>query len=325
MTFDQQAVRHQYVAQRPSYIRLAEHVCGLLEAETRARGIQCSLQARAKEVDSFLKKALRPSKQYDSPLDQITDKAGVRAIAIYPLDVALIWDAISKLFVIDNVDDKSEELAFDQLGYRGIHFEVRLRSGTSSDEDAGLEGLVCEIQLHTAAEHVWADISHRLLYKVPSEPSPAIQRLVYRLVALVELFDKEVTEAREAVLGQSGYREAMILEILEGQYYRLTGRSYDRELSREIANVLRPLLDSAEIDGFDSLMRSFVEKNEDKLQHIFHDYESDERVDLLLFQPESLLVFERLEKDEFRLRAAWEKTLAPTLLESLASVWGRAL
>lgn len=325
MTFDLQVVRAQYVAERPAYERLAERVRNLLVAETREGGIRCEVQARVKEVDSFLKKALRPGKGYRSPLDEIRDKAGVRVVATYAEDLREIRNIISKLFVVHNGEDKRDDLGYDQLGYRGVHYEVGLPDGDKANGDDGLGDLLCEIQLHTAAEHLWADVSHHLLYKAPRSPDPPIQRSVYRLVALVELFDKEVTEAREAILGQPEYREAMILDTLEGQYYRLTGRPYDRELSREIANALRPLLDPEEVDRFDSLMRGFVDRNADKLQGIFHDYAADERVDLVLFQPESLLVFERLEKDPFKLKAAWSKVLSPTLLESLASVWGRSI
>ena len=65
----------------------------------------------------------------------------------------------------------------------------------------------------------------------------------------------------------------------------------------------------------------FVDRNEGKLERIYHDYADDDR-NPLLFQPESLIVFERLEADQFRLKEVWASVLPLELLQSLATIWG---
>jgi len=72
------------------------------------------------------------------------------------------------------------------------------------------------------------------------------------------------------------------------------------------------------------LLDDFVEHNREKLEEIFRDYAEDERCNPLLFQPETLLVFERLDKDPFRLKEVWARALPLELLESLAAIWGTA-
>jgi hypothetical protein len=62
------------------------------------------------------------------------------------------------------------------------------------------------------------------------------------------------------------------------------------------------------------------------LQALYRAYREDERANPLLFQPEALLIFERLETDPDRLRGAWPvDRLRLELLESLGTVWGVAV
>ncbi len=323
MTFDLESVRAAYLAERPVYARLAQHVAGMLQKETRRQGIPCTVDDRAKEIQSFLKKALR--KKYTSPLEETRDKAGVRVIISYANTLNALSDIIYKLFIVDNCEDKRNNLGYDQLGYQGVHYEIRLHPEAVPDYDQGLTDKICEIQLHTAAQHLWSDISHRFLYKPPQPPEPETQRAIYRLVAIVEIFDKEVVAARQEILTQPNFPEAMMLDSLESQYYRLVGRPFDRELSLHVVQALRPLFTASELDRYDSMLHDFVDQHEGKLGEIYEDYAEDKRVDLLLYQPESLLVFELLEKDPFRLRQAWSRVLPVDLLESLASIWGRPM
>jgi hypothetical protein len=48
----------------------------------------------------------------------------------------------------------------------------------------------------------------------------------------------------------------------------------------------------------------------------------DNCLGLLLSQPESLFILERLEKDKFTLRDTWESILPFKMLQDLASAWG---
>ncbi len=280
------------------------------------------VHARPKEVASFLKKALR--KQYSKPYEEIRDKAGVRVVCTYYDSLAELEVIVRESFVVHTCENKTLGLEYDQLGYLGIHFEVSLPEKTPASNDQH-QGLICEIQLHTRAQNIWADISHELSYK-PSQPPPTeVKRRIYRLVALAEIFDDEVAQARKEMLSLSGFQEARMLEQLDRHYYRFTAKTYDRELSLEILSGLQELLSDEEMRAFGPLLDSFVERNAAKLEEIFGQYANDERCNPLLFQPETLLVFERLERDMFHLKETWAKLLSLDLLESLATIWGTSV
>ena len=322
---DFEALRQRWEDNRPLYEDLCVQVESVLKSETRRRGIQCQISSRPKGISNFLKKAIR--KGYPDPYNQIEDKAGARVVCTYLNSLPILEEIIRNNFIVLAYEDKSESLAFDQIGYLGIHFQVRLLSD-SSDIDAGgitLQSLECEIQLHTRSQNLWADIAHELSYKPAQEPPSEIKRAIYRLVALVEIFDQEVGISRNKLLSIPGFLEAQMLEQLDQSYYQFTSREYDRELSLKILQYLETLLTDEEKEGFAPHMEDFVNRNREKIQKIFEDYLEDDRRNLLLFQPEVLFVFDRLEANRFKLKETWVKTLPLNLLESLADVWGTSV
>jgi len=233
-------------------------------------------------------------------------------------------EIVRQKFTVHKYDNKALGLEYDQLGYLGIHFEVSLPDGHLDSFDQ-LRGLICEVQLHTRAQNLWADISHELSYKPSQTPPPEIKRAIYRLVAVVEIFDQQVAIARRAMLNLDGFQEARMLEQLDRHFYRFTAKPYDRELSLSTLLGLQGLFSKEEIEGFESLLDEFVDRHAGKLSQIYAQYAEDDRCNPLLFQPETMLVFERLERDPFRLKEAWENFLPLELLESLATVWGSPL
>jgi len=312
-------LRQRYIAERPRYVELAERVSAMLKAETRRRGLACTVENRAKEVPSFVKKALR--KPYASPWEDIRDKAGVRVVTVYQRTVAQVDAIVRDLFDVHHHEDKRLALEPDKLDYLGVHFEVTIPRRSLNGGCEGLEDLVCEIQLHTRAQNLWATVSHELVYKTAQSPPLEVKRSIYRLMALLELFDEEVARGWEHVMAQPGFQEARMLTDLEFHFCSLTARSWDPQLSRRMVEVLRPLFTEAEIGDFRARLDAFVENNRSKLEAIFADYRDDDR-NPLISQPESLLVFERLDYDKFQLTELWVQHLPDSLLRSLSDIWG---
>ncbi|MBI4219915.1 MAG: hypothetical protein HY682_07230 [Chloroflexi bacterium] len=315
---DLEPIRERWIAERPGYAALAEHIRTLLKPDLQRRGLLCSLDARPKEVASLLKKVLR--KDYGAPYEDVHDKAGVRVIVTLADDVPAVVETIRERFEVKHFENKTLGLDYHELGYLGIHFEVALRDADVSRGE--WRGLLCEIQIHTRAQNCWADVSHRLLYKPAQDAPVEIKRRIYRLMALIELFDETVQEARKAIRSQPGAPEAAMLADLEYHFFEFVGRPYDRELSFAVVGAIGSTYAAAEQAGFADLMRAFVDRNREKLIELFDNYRDDERANPLLFQPESLMLFERLERDPFRLRDAWASVFPLPLLENLAAVWG---
>ncbi|MGJ3250892.1 MAG: hypothetical protein ACFE0J_07145 [Elainellaceae cyanobacterium] len=328
INLDPDALREAYEKQRPLYKEFASYVCDVLDREIRQRNIRVlSVKHRAKEVESFVRKALR--QQYFSPINEITDKAGVRVTTVYLNSLKHISNLVSEKFLVHKHEDKRLSLNPHELGYLGIHFEVSLKTDEFQCDVAHekYKDLICEIQLHTQAQNLWAGVSHELLYKpVDQELSIQTKRDIFRLIALVEIFDNEIENAREemskAMSDESYPQEIKILRKLEEYFRRFTDKPFDKELSAKIINRLMMTFESQKTSEIDSTLDEFIESKKDKIKEIFDDYSDDERRNPLLFQPESLLIFERLEHNSFLLKEIWNQFFPLRLLESFGAIWG---
>lgn len=314
---DLDELRQRFLDHQPLLERLRDEVRQRLDEELQARGLLAvELDARVKDVASFVKKALH--KGYADPWQEIRDKVGIRLTATYAESIVDLEAMVSDVLVVHNFESKRSGLEPNRLDYLGSHFEASLRPGTASSE---LDGLVFEVQIHSAAEGLWAGISHELLYKAADKPPLEISRSLYRLLALVELFDLEVSRARSAIMDQPGFPEAVVLRELERHFFALTAHPSDAKLSRFVIAALRPLLSEEELADYSNVLDRFVAANKGKLRSLYEDYLQDDR-NPLMSQPESLLVFERMENNFHQLPTVWAEQLPDDLLRSFSEIWG---
>lgn len=68
-----------------------------------------------------------------------------------------------------------------------------------------------------------------------------------------------------------------------------------------------------------------MKSQRERLVDRYEKYRDDDHANPMLFQPECLMIIERLEANSFALREAWERILPLGLLEDLADIWGAAV
>ncbi|MFE5688158.1 hypothetical protein [Streptomyces sp. NPDC056512] len=320
----------RYRKERPSIERAAEETKAHLAHHAARRGIDCQVTARAKELTSFNAKAHSPRKGYADPWKEITDKAGVRVIVPHSglLDPALdvIKDNLKIVEVQDYRDDVGKE---DLLRYPRLHIQAIMVGGVQDPDGIPYE---CEIQLRTEAVDLWARMSHKLLYK-PGATLPAdVSRSLYRLIALVELFDLEVERGVKALARQDPdlARSNRLLEVAEQVYRTFTDHPSSRDLSQDVIGILSQTIDDDAT--YSEQLAEFTERFRERIQRNYDDYgpSSAHFLEhgryLLASQPESLIIFERLANARFRLKSTWNKSELPeTMLTDMAQIWGIAL
>lgn len=189
-----------YQKVRPLYEEFAEVVKNLLSQAFNASQIKVpSIEARAKPIDSFGRKASmplpeNPSKpQYTNPLLEITDLAGVRVITFFPKTIDLVEDTIESEFEIVERADKSQILIKEEkFGYGSVHYLVRLKENrTNLLEYKKFKNLIAEIQIRTILQHAWAEIEHDIQYKSVDIIPTTIRRKFISLAGLLEIADRE--------------------------------------------------------------------------------------------------------------------------------------
>jgi len=114
-----------------------------------------------------------------------------------------------------------------------------------------------------------------------------------------------------------------IYQFLERQYYKLTTKRPDPELSLDVIRLLAPLygVDAKQVPVH---LQDFVTENEDTLHEVYeHAEESDASV--FLYQPEALMIFDRLSADQASIREVWNTQYPEKELERLATAFGISL
>jgi ppGpp synthetase/RelA/SpoT-type nucleotidyltranferase len=185
---------------RDLYDRFAEVVRQILEASLDSKHVLYhEIEARAKDIDSFGKKAAKRSEtsanqpRYTNPLTQITDLAGVRVIVFFPKTLAAVDECISQDFVVEERSDKSEELEEEgRFGYKSIHYLVRMKpERLALPEYRRFTNLVAEIQSRTILQHAWAEMEHDIQYKSVDVIPVSISRRFIALAGMLEIADRE--------------------------------------------------------------------------------------------------------------------------------------
>jgi ppGpp synthetase/RelA/SpoT-type nucleotidyltranferase len=320
----------RYQQERPRIEQAVEETKAHLAHHLERRGIDCQVSARAKELTSFNAKAHSPRKGYSDPWKDITDKAGVRVIVPHSglLDPALkaIKDNLKIIEEQDYRDDVGKE---DLLRYPRLHIQAVMVGGLQDPDGIPYE---CEIQLRTEAVDLWARMSHKLLYKPDFTPPTAVSRSLYRLIALVELFDLEVARGVETLARQEPElaRSNRLLEAAEHAYRTFTDHPYSRDLSHDVISVLSQTIDDD--TAYSEQLANFTEHFRERIQRNYADYGPtsahflEHGRYLLASQPESLIIFERLANARFRLKSTWNKSELPeTMLTDMAQIWGIGL
>jgi ppGpp synthetase/RelA/SpoT-type nucleotidyltranferase len=197
----------EYAPKRLLYDRFANCIRSIVTQALQASTIKySSVEARAKEIDSFGVKAATPSEgdrskpKYADPLRDIADLAGVRVIVFVPQSVIAVDEVISKEFEVVERSDKSVSLREDErFGYASVHYLIRLSPARRSlIEYAVFSDLIAEVQVRTVLQHSWAAMSHDIEYKSSIVIPSTILRRFRALAAVLEGADREFGEIQAA-------------------------------------------------------------------------------------------------------------------------------
>jgi ppGpp synthetase/RelA/SpoT-type nucleotidyltranferase len=173
-----------------------DEVTFALENRIKTCGLKvASIHGRVKTFDSVVHKV--ELKEYDNPLSDIHDFAGVRVVCQFTPDLDAIGKLIGELFNIHEIVNKSASLGFDKTGYQGTHYIVTLGPKHHGARYDGLTELKSEIQVRTILQDAWAQISHSLDYKSEASIPERERRELYNVSSLLEISQNIFDRTRE--------------------------------------------------------------------------------------------------------------------------------
>jgi ppGpp synthetase/RelA/SpoT-type nucleotidyltranferase len=190
----------EYEAVRDIYEECAQAVHSVLKTVLEIENVRTlSTEARAKDVESFGKKSIRPAEddpdkpRYADPLHDITDLSGARVITFLLDDIEMVNELIEREFEI--IEKSTMTGLFEEgqrLGYQSVHYLVKFAERRCElPEYERFKEHVSEIQVRTVLQHAWAEIEHDIQYKAESSLPDSIRRRFLSLAGVVEVADRE--------------------------------------------------------------------------------------------------------------------------------------
>lgn len=158
---------------------------------TEAVTLAVPMEGRVKEWSSIEEKLTRKAIELKSVVD-LDDLIGVRTILLFRHDVATVDKLLRTHLTILQSENTASRLNETQFGYQSQHYIANLPSSWLQLPSYGeFADLKVEIQLRTAAQHIWAAASHKLQYKQETSVPPPLRRSIHRVSALLETVDLE--------------------------------------------------------------------------------------------------------------------------------------
>ena len=297
---------------------VADAVADELRKIVRHTRIAGKVEARAKTTGSVIGKAYR--KDGYSSLAAFGDLAGARVLVPFTDDVEPIAAELHAHPDFDVIKDEPKIRKPDELKYQARHLDLELHAdfGPPRPSDFGDRRVLCELQIQTFAQSLWANVSHLVAYKreLPDE----VASRVNRLVVLCEVFDDEAMSSRDLAMANVD-AVGLIADELQRYFFGLTGELHDPEQSIALVSRLIPALDEDEQRTYPSLLETFVQKYGQRLTLLLTDRPEARELAWLL-RPEVILIFERLTRKPNRLEGVWAGEFPPEDLAALAAAWG---
>lgn len=313
---DTEEARKKWSEERSAYEGFSKLIADRVKVSVQANGIWCETGARAKDIPSLVKKLLKGKHTYET----LPDKAGARCVVRYLSDLSTVVSLAQGLFDCSEPDDKLKERKDNQVGYISIHLEAKLRADDERASEFPADRYWAELQIRTMGQHLWAEMAHDTVYKtdellssIPAE----IKRRVNLTAGLLEVADHEFDRLNiELALDPA----VEIYKRLETYYYRLTSRRPDPELSLTVINMLMPLYDN-NVKHIEQRVADFFRDHQEELVTVYEGTD-DWKASALLFQPEALMLLERLEVDDLKVRRVWNEQFPEKELERFANAFG---
>lgn len=207
---------------------------------------------RVKDTPSALTKQCK--KQYDEPLEKMTDLVGARFVVLLKTDLDIVERAVITCTSWSKSKDRNPQDERDKnpnsFEYQSVHYVVRNNQAFRSNGVTVPEGLACEIQIRTLLQHAYAELVHDKFYKAQATLPLSALRLIARSMALMETTDEmfvtavnELQRVNQDLASWCRFLDGTVGPLLPG----FTPTSEDED-AMEVLSTFKFLLDAANIE-----------------------------------------------------------------------------
>lgn len=320
---DELKLREEFELRKPQYSYWGKIVAEEILKRLTQQGknvetfIKIPPNPRVKETNSFIEKALYRSKNYKNPLNDITDKVGVRFVVLNLCDIKIIKDIIDHIdgweVSLDRDFEDEKKLKPELFTYQSVHYIVRNQSAYHDGEVIIEERTPCEIQIRTLLQHAYAELSHDIAYKKTEDIPSEVKRKFARSMALIEATDELFREVQELV----DYEDAQFKDFINSMRPYTSASVYNEKLNKYIYDSFKSLLHEKEITAIDIIQ--FLSRN----AFLQTKVKNSEELALLRRQPVTYLLYFLIEKYRNQVVRMWP--LSETELQPLFVDMGKSI
>lgn len=318
MSFSVDEILKNWEKDEPKYIELGKAIQATLKNAIFESGMYADITFRTKEAISMLKKLKKRNEKESFSYNDMTDKLGIRIICNYQEDISVIQQIIESSFHVHKFDNKGEDMKHNVLDYTSYHYDLIFKS----NENEAINNLIFELQLRTINQHAWACTAHELSYKQDIELPKEFKRKVYRLLALYEIADNELSSVNTFITNHQDFPIYTCFKKLEKTFYKLAKSSFDREQSINSLKSIISFLTIDELNLFIKEIDSFLEIYSVKIGEIFSEYKNLNNYNYIILQPEIIFVWFLLDKCEYKLKENWSIYFDESELDIIKNSWG---
>jgi putative GTP pyrophosphokinase len=164
--------------------------------------IRIPVLPRLKQDGSLITKAFYRDKDYADPLNDITDKVGVRFVVLLAKEIPIVCKAIEECTEWEWSKDKDYESEIEnapyEFKYQSVHYIVRSRGKTIDGVNVAA-GISCEVQVRTLLQHAHSELTHDTIYKPSVVQTPDMHRAAAKAMALIESTNDYFEELMELI------------------------------------------------------------------------------------------------------------------------------
>jgi len=172
------------------------------------------VHSRVKSLTSFLAKLDRTNwPMFHYPTEVITDLIGARVICWFVDDCYGMLDYIqaTKQFLIKPLSLEDYIRDPKRTGYRSIHLLADIsydRVKTYRKQSTVVEdSMICEIQIRTKLQDAWAEFTHEVHCKIPSEFQADYETAIAEIARRLAAEDKSALAVRDILQRQAEKKE----------------------------------------------------------------------------------------------------------------------
>jgi putative GTP pyrophosphokinase len=284
--------------------KLREQIAPLVAPVSADIFVRIPAMPRVKGDGSILTKAFYRGKNYADPLNEITDKVGVRFVVLLDRNIVTVCRAIEQCGEWEASKDRDYEeeraKAPYEFTYQSVHYVVRANGEKQLGEIVVAAGTPCEVQVRTLLQHAHSELTHDTIYKPSVMQTPEMHRAAAKSMALIEATGDYFRELME-LIERNVAPARQLSKQMAALYRELVGREPDPTRAE---GLLNDAFEKFTGDKPEEAIRSFFTQKSFLLDRI----KERAATKLLFRQPSIMLAYLAVSRRATDAQEAWPLT-----------------